>query len=95
MTSRGRSTAFVALALLLALAGGVLEQVLIHTDDGCPVEIHCVACRLAANTTSIAAAHALAISADVRKAGFVPPAAEQPGATPVSRTSASRGPPLT
>jgi hypothetical protein len=56
MRSR-RHSSFVVIAALLALLGLglVAEESFVHTDDGCAVEIHCVACRLAVAGTAVVA----------------------------------------
>lgn len=44
-----RPTRALALVALLALAGlgaALYEESFVHTDDGCTVEVHCLACRL-------------------------------------------------
>lgn len=57
MFSLRRSATFAAL-LLLAIVAGALEGFLPHTDDGCPTEIHCLACQNAASRTAVAVAPA-------------------------------------
>ncbi len=50
---RWRATlAASALALLVALGVLGIEQSSVHTDDGCAVEIHCLACRVTLSTTA-------------------------------------------
>jgi hypothetical protein len=44
--------------VLAAVCLGIAEQSFAHTDDGCPVEIHCIACRLATGTIAISAVRA-------------------------------------
>ena len=53
-----------AVAFVSALAVGMLvcADFIPHTDDGCTVEIHCLACRLSVATTT---AHTPAISLPV------------------------------
>jgi hypothetical protein len=43
----------VAALVLLGLAAAVLEQSLVHTDDGCAVETHCNACLLQLGTRGV------------------------------------------
>ena len=40
-----RPRALLPLALLLALGGALFADALLHTDDGCVVERHCLACQ--------------------------------------------------
>jgi hypothetical protein len=51
---RGRLKAALALSLLLALGAAVASD-FVHTDDGCVVEQHCLACRWAQATLSLPA----------------------------------------
>jgi len=54
---------FVTLAALVlaAMCMGIAEESFAHTDDGCPVETHCIACRLATGTVAVLAAASPAI----------------------------------
>lgn len=45
----------IALLLLVSLGVGAAQE-LAHTDDGCAVEIHCLACRTAATRADAPAA---------------------------------------
>jgi hypothetical protein len=88
-----RTLAWVAVAALLCVSAALVQESFVHTDDGCSVEIHCVACRLAAGSTAV-----------VSPAIILPVAA--PTATPVAaqtrsgvreaapREAPSRAPPL-
>lgn len=38
---------WTALALLVCAALVIVQESFVHTDDGCAVEIHCLACRWA------------------------------------------------
>jgi hypothetical protein len=51
----------VAALVLAAVCMGVAEESFAHTDDGCPVETHCLACRLATGTIAVLAAATPAI----------------------------------
>lgn len=46
----------VALLLLASLGVGAGQDAFAHTDDGCEVEVHCLACRTAATRTDAPAA---------------------------------------
>jgi hypothetical protein len=46
----------IALLLLASLGAGVGQDSFAHTDDGCAVEVHCLACRTAANRVDAPAA---------------------------------------
>jgi hypothetical protein len=52
-SSRRRTWAWIALVALVCVSAALLEESFVHTDDGCNVEIHCVACRLAAGGTAV------------------------------------------
>ncbi|HEV7503129.1 MAG TPA: hypothetical protein VGQ33_24085 [Vicinamibacteria bacterium] len=58
MRSRFVRTRFLLAAALVlaATCAAVAEESFFHTDDGCPVETHCVACRLATGTIAVLAA---------------------------------------
>ena len=46
----------IALLLLASLGAGAGQDAFAHTDDGCAVEVHCLACRTAATRTDAPAA---------------------------------------
>jgi hypothetical protein len=83
----------VAVLLLLGLAAVVLEDSLVHTDDGCVVETHCNACLLRLGTPGVVTVAfslpRVAAAAD-RVAPGLPPSHED--AAP--RDVPSRGPPV-
>ena len=85
-----RTLAAVVVLLALAVSAGAA---VIHTDDGCAVEIHCVACRQGfASTADVAALPAAAtrLSPDPLPP---PPARRLPESTAPLHV-ALRGPPL-
>ena len=51
----------IATLVLAAVSLGIAEESFAHTDDGCPVETHCIACRLATGTVAVLAAATPAI----------------------------------
>lgn len=57
----GRRRFIVGMLVVAAVCLGIAEESFAHTDDGCPVEIHCIACRLATGTIAITAVRALVI----------------------------------
>jgi hypothetical protein len=91
MSHKWKSVA--ALAMVLALAGAWAEQSFVHTDDGCPVEIHCLACRLALGTAAVATADVAAPTPTLEDLGSVAPAIRHAHADPATERAASRGPP--
>jgi len=96
MSQRRRPTALLGLAVLLALSGALVEESLVHTDDGCPLEIHCLACRLAVGTTAEAGAFFAAPTTPVfEEAGVVARAPRSATQDPASDRAVPRGPPLT
>ena len=48
-----RRIVLVALLALVAIGTAWAAETFAHTDDGCPVEIHCLACRLATGTVAV------------------------------------------
>jgi len=46
---------FAAALMLVATFAAGLAQDLIHTDDGCQVEVHCLACQRALTSVSVGA----------------------------------------
>jgi len=74
-----RPFAAVALMAILALAAVALAE-LVHTDDGCVVETHCLACR-----------HALTVAGGSVSAPIViSPALEDFGPAPLAYRAAER-----
>jgi len=88
----GRRTLVLAALMLLASFGALtLEEGFVHTDDGCAVETHCLACRWAYGANFVAApVPALAtqllrvgiVVAPVERATTVETAAEAPARAP-------------
>jgi len=95
MRRRHRPGLFAALVLVLLASTGALlaEEALAHTDDGCQVEVHCLACRLALATSVVPAgapaALPLPLPADPVETASPPPISVARG-----RRDLSRGPPL-
>jgi hypothetical protein len=83
-----------ALVALLAFSGAFAEAASIHTDDGCPVELHCLACRLTLGTLAVAAPPAIPLAVDLIDLGAPPLAPAQPVLESAPRAVAPRGPPL-
>jgi hypothetical protein len=82
----------VAALVLLGLAVAMLEETLVHTDDGCVLETHCNACllRLATHGVTTEPFSAPQGVAPVEPVAVVPPPAlPEEAPRPVS----SRGPP--
>jgi hypothetical protein len=82
----------VLLALLFCTACAVVQESFAHTDDGCEVELHCVACRwaFAANARFVETPTVVASSAIV---AIVPPPSVAPPREAPHRRPTSRGPP--
>jgi hypothetical protein len=91
MFGQRTAKALVAAALLLAIAGAMVGEY-VHTDDGCRVEIHCLACRLAVGTTAVSGAP-LPSTPTLAHDGSVVALAQRPGEAPHTPTGPSRGPP--
>jgi hypothetical protein len=95
MRVRRRACIFgwIALAAIVCVSAALAEESFVHTDDGCAVEIHCVACRLVAGSTAVVGV-AVTMPAVVR---ITAPVAPEAGAKPreaAPRESPSRAPPL-
>jgi len=99
MSSRGagrarRGLAFATLFLVVSVGVALVEDAFFHTDDGCVVETHCLACRwhygavvVATHVTTVAPALLPAVAPAIRLENCAP----LDGAPP---TAPSRGPPL-
>ena len=82
----------LALALLAGLGVVLLGESFFHTDDGCPVETHCLTCKWAAGSIAIVTpdlTQALALE-PLEAVVALPAIAASPAPT---RSPASRGPP--
>jgi hypothetical protein len=84
--------AFLALALLAGLGVLLVGESFFHTDDGCPVETHCLTCKWAAGSIAIVTPD-LTPTLALEPYGeiFAPPAIASLQAP--SGHAASRGPP--
>ena len=91
-TRRSRSV-LLALALLAGFGLLLVGESFFHTDDGCPVETHCLTCKWAAGSIAV-------VTPDLTQAlalepyGIVPILPAQASAQAPSGHAASRGPPL-
>jgi hypothetical protein len=79
--------------VLLGLATITADGFLPHTDDGCAVEVHCLACCASIGQAAVAAP-AVALPAPGGVVGWIQ--TDAPRATPPAdrTTNTSRGPPL-
>ena len=95
MRKRGRSSTFVFAAVLVLLALGLgAEQSVVHTDDGCAVEIHCLACRSAVAGPAVVVSALDVVPGPVLVA-TLPARPQSRSLESPTRTSDPRGPPLT
>jgi hypothetical protein len=69
---RRRRSALFPVLLVLALLAGALEGFAPHTDDGCPTEIHCLACRTLQGGIALAVAQAVVLPAAAEAEAVVP-----------------------
>ena len=93
MSSRHRR-AVAGLLLMAALGGAVwLAGFAPHTDDGCQVETHCLACR-SAYTRPTVAAPAHSVTVVLVAVGATVSARPAPLADGLRSLVSSRGPPL-
>src|SRR5438477_512299 len=71
LRARRSRSVFLALALLAGMGVLLVGESFFHTDDGCPVETHCLTCKWAAGSTAIATPDLTqALALELR--GFVP-----------------------
>jgi hypothetical protein len=82
----------VAALVLLVVAVAILEDSLVHTDDGCVVETHCNACLLRLGTPGVVT-EAFALPRVVAAVDRVAPALPPPLEEAAPRSLSSRGPP--
>ena len=83
--------AVVALALLAGLGAGFVDD-WFHTDDGCVVETHCIACQRAVGSIGVIGSD-LALALALERADGIAPAPALAVFQAPSRHQASRGPP--
>jgi hypothetical protein len=92
--SSGRRTwAWIALAVLVCVSAALAEESFVHTDDGCSVEIHCIACRLAAGSTAVVSP-AIVLPVDVQTTALVAAEADSSLCEAAPHQAPSRAPPL-
>jgi hypothetical protein len=90
----GRRTLFLAALLLLASFGVVtVETTFFHTDDGCAVETHCLACRFTCGAT-FAPAPLPAVGVQLLRVGVVPAHTERATTLETTADAPARAPPL-
>jgi hypothetical protein len=91
---RRRSPWFWTWALVLLASGGVLvaQDAFAHTDDGCAVEVHCLACRWASHR-SVAPGALPAPSPEPAPVGSTPLPPTVAVAVAETDATGTRGPP--
>ena len=93
MRRRSNRSVHLALLVLAAVLAAELQIAFVHEDDGCVVEVHCLACRLVLGGGAVAAS----ITSNVAPAGqpiaFVVPATTAAVSSTVLETQRPRGPP--
>jgi hypothetical protein len=92
-SSRRRTFAWIALAALVCVGAALAEESFVHTDDGCSVEIHCIACRLAVGSTAVISP-AIVLPAVVQTTAPVVAEANSSLCEAAPHESPSRAPPL-
>jgi len=78
--------------LLIAVFGVAFAQDFVHTDDGCQVEVHCLACQRALLSVGVSGLTP-GWHSPIDLVGYVPLADLLPGAEVDAPASASRAPP--
>jgi hypothetical protein len=82
----------LALLVLLALAAGLLGG-FVHTDDGCEVEQHCRACRVAVASLADHVPAGVATPAPAPACDHVPQAPSDAHSAVALSSDSNRGPP--
>jgi len=90
-----RNLLLVGVAVFAVLGAALLEVSPIHTDDGCPLEVHCVICRLLLSTPAIVAAALVPVPPALGPADPVAVLSERLQAESRPSRAPSRAPPLT
>jgi hypothetical protein len=84
----------LAAMVLAAMCVGLAEESFAHTDDGCPVEIHCLACRLATGTVAVLASSVPVLQRTAERAERIWTEHIQVRGASTAATTPSRAPPL-
>jgi hypothetical protein len=92
-SGRRRTWAWIALAVLVCVSAALVEESFVHTDDGCAVEIHCIACRLAAGSTAVVSP-AIVLPAAMQTTAPVAAEGDSSRGEAAPRVAPSRAPPL-
>ena len=90
--TRRRLSVVLGLALLAGFGLLLVGESFFHTDDGCPVETHCLTCKWAAGSIAIVTPD-LTPTLALQSRGIVAPAAAGAHVQAPSGHAASRGPP--
>ena len=90
---RPRRLAAVGLLALVAFGTAFAEASFVHTDDGCAVEVHCLACRWTVGTTAVAAP-VFSLTTVLAPLGAPPESPATPRAETTPEAIVARGPPL-
>jgi hypothetical protein len=90
-----RKLLLVGVAVVAVLGAALLEVSPIHTDDGCPLEVHCVICRLLLSTPAIVSAALVPVPPALAAADPVAVLSERLQAESRPSRAPSRAPPLT
>lgn len=89
-----RRLGLVLAALFVAAGFQVAADALLHTDDGCPLETHCLICQAHCGATVIPAVGP-STPAPVELARLTPPVPAVPDPAEPTLHVSPRGPPLT
>jgi hypothetical protein len=89
-----RWSVVLASVVLAAMCVGLAEESFAHTDDGCPVETHCLACRLATGTVAVLAAALPILQRTAERTERIWTVEVQPRGAAAVATTPSRAPPL-
>ena len=84
----------LALWALVCLGLALVQDAFLHTDDGCVIETHCVACLWHHGALVVSTVVPRVAPATVPVFGPAEPPASEPPTDGAPRTAPSRGPPL-
>jgi hypothetical protein len=93
MPRRARRTIALTVLVLAALFAADMEGAFVHHDDGCSVEIHCLACRLTLGSTAVLTSGVAGLAPAPDAVGTAPPVADRQTRPSTLESRRPRGPP--
>ena len=93
MRRRPNRSVHLALLVLAAVLAAELQLAFVHEDDGCAVEIHCVACRFVVGSSAVGACARANVAPAGHMIAFVAPPTSEDVSSVVREAQRPRGPP--